>query len=173
MVVFQGEDPKDGGRIIATNGKIEVFWNYDDPTLTNYDKKSKRHCHIPVGQGVDWINHERTVFCDFTDLQMIVSEEQCEQEQKMVGITIGNLRALAFLINISARPGTNIPIIRGSKPPESVRARIMSLDAVMPFVDDERGARTRLEQLHEATCAHYEKLLKKWRDRAEESGEIK
>ena len=64
-------------------------------------------------------------------------------------------------------------IIGDSKHPESVRARIMSLDAVMPFVDDERGARTRLEQLHEATCAHYEKLLKKWRDRVEESEEIK
>ena len=64
-------------------------------------------------------------------------------------------------------------IIGDSKHPESVRARIMSLDAVMPFVDDERGARTRLEQLHEATCTHYEKLLKKWRDRAEESEEIK
>ena len=67
----------------------------------------------------------------------------------------------------------NQTIIGDSKHPESVRARIMSLDAVMPFVDDERGARTRLEQLHEATCAHYEKLLKKWRDRAEESEEIK
>lgn len=64
-------------------------------------------------------------------------------------------------------------IIGDSKHPESVRARIMSLDAVMPFVDGERGARTRLEHLHEATCAHYEKLLKKWRDRAEESEEIK
>ena len=64
-------------------------------------------------------------------------------------------------------------IIGDSKHPKSVRARIMSLDAVMPFVDDERGARTRLEQLHEATCAHYEKLLKKWRDRVEEGEEIK
>ena len=172
-VIFQGEDPKDGGRIIATNGKIEVFWNYDDPTLSNYDKKSKRHCHIPADQGVDWINHERTVFCDFTDLQMIVSEEQCAREQKMVGITIGNPRAVAFLINISARPGTNIPIIRGSKHPESVRARIVSLDAVMPFVDDERGARARLEQLHEATCAHYEKILQECRDRFEEDEEGK
>ena len=172
-VIFQGEDPKDGGRIIATNGKIEVFWNYDDPTLSNYDKKSKKRCHIPVGQGVDWINHERTVFCDFTDLQMIVSEEQCEQEQKMVGITIGNPRALAIMIDVSAEPGKNIPINRGCKHPERERARIMSLDAVMPFVDDERGARTRLEQLHEATCAHYEKLLKKWRDRVEECEEIK
>ena len=26
-VVFQGENPKDGGKIIATNGKIEVFWS--------------------------------------------------------------------------------------------------------------------------------------------------
>ncbi len=65
------------------------------------------------------------------------------------------------------------PIIGDSKHPESVRARIMSLDAVMPFVDDERGARTRLEQLHEVTCAHYEKMLQEWRDRAEEGEEIK
>ena len=172
-VVFQGEDPKDGGRIVATNGKIEVFWNYDDPTLSNYDKKSKRHYHIPVDQGVDWINDGRTVFCDFTDLQMIVSEEQCEIEQKMVGITIGNPRALAFLINVSARPGTSIPINRGSEHPERERARIMSLDAVMPFVDGERGARARLEQLHEATCAHYEKILQEWRDRNEEQEEGK
>ena len=55
--------------------------------------------------------------------------------------------------------------VRGSKCPESVRARIMSLDAVMPYVDDERGARARLEQLHEATCTHYEKMLQEWRDR--------
>ena len=91
----------------------------------------------------------------------------------MVGITIGNPRALAIMIDVSAQAGTSIPINRGSEHPERERARIMSLDAVMPFVDDERGARTRLEQLHEATCAHYEKLLKKWRDRAEESVEIK
>ena len=49
----------------------------------------------------------------------------------------------------------------------------MSLDAVMPFVDGERGARARLEQLHEATCTHYEKMLQEWRDRAEEDEEIK
>ena len=66
-----------------------------------------------------------------------------------------------------------LPIIRGSKCPESVRARIMSLDAVMPYVDDERGARARLEQLHEATCTHYEKMLQEWRDRAEEDEEMK
>ena len=40
-----------------------------------------------------------------------------------------------------------LPIIRNSKCPESVRARIMSIDAVMPYVDGERGARARLEQL--------------------------
>ena len=66
-----------------------------------------------------------------------------------------------------------LPIIRNSKCPESVRARIMSLDAVMPYVDDERGARTRLEQLHEATCAHYEKILQECRDRFEEDEEGK
>ena len=66
-----------------------------------------------------------------------------------------------------------LPIIRGNKCPESVRARIMSLDAVMPYVDDERGARARLEQLREATCTHYEKMLQEWRDRAEEEREIK
>ena len=170
-VAFQGENPKDGGRIVATNGKIEVFWNYDDPMLSNYDKKSKRHCHIPADQGVDWINHRRTVFCNFTDLQMIVSEEQCEQEQKMVGITIGNPRALAIMIDVSAHPGTSIPINRGSKHPERERARIMSLDMVMPFVDGERGARARLEQLYEATCSHYEKMLQESRDRNDDESD--
>ena len=49
----------------------------------------------------------------------------------------------------------------------------MSLDAVMPYVDGERGARARLEQLHEAACTHYEEMLQEWRDRAEEEREIK
>ena len=164
-VAFQGESPKDGGRIVATNGKIEVFWNYDDPTLSNYDKKSKRRYHIPVDQGVDWINHSRTVFCDFFDLDMEISEDQFAYEQKMEGITIGNPRALAIIIDVSAQPGTSIPIIRDSKHPESVRARIMSLDAVMPYVDDERGARTRLEQLNKSTIRLYERIRREWQNR--------
>ena len=164
-VAFQGEDPKDGGRIVATNGKIEVFWNYDDPTRSNYDKKSKRRCYIPVGQDVDWINHGHTVYCDFFDLNMEISEDQFAYEQKMVGITIGNPRALAIMINVSARPGSSIPINRGSAHPERERARIMSLDAVMPFVDGERGARARLEQLYDATVRQSEKRLQEWRDR--------
>ena len=101
-VVFQGENPKDSGRIVATNGKIEVFWNYDDPMLSNYDKKSKTRCHIPVDQGVDWINRRRTVFCDFLDLGMEVSEDLFAHEQLMEGITIGNPRALAIIVNVSA-----------------------------------------------------------------------
>lgn len=164
-VIFQGEDPKDGGRIIATNGKIEVFWNYDDPTLSNYDKKSKRRCHIPADQGVDWINHSQTVYCDFFDLGMEISEDQFAYEQKIEGITIGNPRALAIMIDVSAEPGKNIPINRGCKHPERERARIMSLDAVMPFVDDERGARTRLEQLNKYTIRQYEKIRRGWRNR--------
>ena len=91
----------------------------------------------------------------------------------MVGITIGNPRALAIMIDVSAHPGTSIPINRGSKHPERERARIMSLDMVMPFVDGERGARARLEQLYEATCSHYEKMLQESRDRNEEDEEIK
>ena len=163
-VVFQGEDPKDGGRIVATNGKIEVFWNYDDPTRSNYDKKSKRRCYIPADQGVDWINHSRTVYCDFFDLNMEISEDQFAYEQKMEGITIGNPRALAIIIDVSAQPGTSIPINRGSERPERERARIMSLDAVMPFVDGERGARTRLEQLNKYTIRQYEKIRRGWRN---------
>ena len=156
-VVFQGENPKDGGRIVATNGNIEVFWNYDDPTLSNYDGKSKRRCHIPADQGVDWINRRRTVFCDFFDLGMEISEDQFAYEQKMEGITIGNPRTLAIIINVSATPGTDVPINRGSKHPERERARIMSFDAVMPYVDGERGARARLEQLYKYTIRQYKK----------------
>ena len=164
-VAFQGERPKDGGRIVATNGLIEVFWNYDDPTLSNYDAKSKRRCHIPVGQGVDWISHGRTVFCDFFDLGMEMSEDQFAYEQKMEGITIGNPRALAIIINVAAQPGTDVPINRCSKYPELERARIMSLDAVMPYVDDERGARARLEQLHKSTIRQYDKIRRGWQNR--------
>ena len=156
-VAFQGENPKDGGRIVATNGKIEVFWNYDDPTLSNYDKKSKKRCHIPADQGADWINHSRTVYCDFFDLDMVISEDQFAYELMMEGITIGNPRALAIMINVSAQPGTNIPINRCSEHPERERARIMSLDAVMPFVDGERGARARLEQLNKYFIRQYKK----------------
>ena len=164
-VIFQGEDPEDGGRIVATNGKIEVFWNYDDPTLSNYDKKSKKRCHIPVNQGVDWINHNQTVYCDFFDLSMEISEDQFAYEQMIEGITIGNPRALAIMIDVSAQPGTSIPINRCSKHPERERAHIMSLDAVMPFVDDERGARARLEQLNKYTIRQYEKIRRGWRNR--------
>ena len=164
-VVFQGENPKDGGRIVATNGKIEVFWNYDDPTLSNYDGKSKRRCHIPADQGVDWINRRRTVFCDFFDLGMEISEDQFAYEQKMEGITIGNPRTLAIIINVSATPGTDVPINRGSKHPERERARIMSFDAVMPYVDGERGARARLEQLYKYTIRHYKKIMREWQNK--------
>ena len=164
-VVFQGENPKDGGRIVATNGKIEVFWNYDDPTLSNYDQKSKKRCHIPVGQGVDWISHSRTVYCDFFDLNMEISEDQFAYELMMEGITIGNPRALAIIIDVSAQPGTIIPINRDSEHPERERAYIMSLDAVMPFVDGERGARARLEQLNKYTIRQYEKIRRGWRNR--------
>lgn len=164
-VVFQGEDLKDSGRIVATNGKIEVFWNYDDPTQSNYDKKSKRRCHIPADQGVDWISRSRTVYCDFYDLDMEISEDQFAYEQKMEGITIGNPRALAIMINVSARPGTDVPINAGSEHPERERARIMSLDAVMPYVDGERGARARLEQLNKSTIRQYEKIRRRWQNR--------
>ena len=89
----------------------------------------------------------------------------------MVGITIGNPRVLAIMIDVSAHPGTSIPINRGSEHPKRERARIMSLDAVMPFIDGERGARARLEQLYEATCSHYEKMLQEWRDRNDDESD--
>ena len=96
---------------------------------------------------------------------MEISEDQFAYEQKIEGITIGNPRALAIMIDVSAEPGKNIPINRGCKHPERERARIMSLDAVMPFVDDERGARTRLEQLNKYTIRQYEKIRRGWRNR--------
>ena len=149
-VAFQGERAKDGGRIVAKDGKIDVFWNYDDPKLSNYDAKSKNRCHIPEGQGVCWINNKRSIFCDFFNSDWTCSEEQDSIEQKMVGITIGNERALALLIDVSANPGTDTPFYRGCEHPEQERARLMSIDSVMPFVDGERGARARLMQLHKA-----------------------
>ena len=147
-VAFQGELPKDGGRIVATNGKIEVFWNYDDPKLSNYDGESRKWCHVPENQGVHWINYGRTVFCDFFNSDWTVSEEMDSLEQKMLGITTGNSKALAILIDISAEPGTNRSLFRYELQSVYQRARLMSLDAVMPYVDGERGARTRLMQLH-------------------------
>ena len=164
-VAFQGEQPKDGGRIVATNGKIEVFWNYDDPKLSNYDEKSKCWCHVPANQGVHWINHRRTVFCDFFNSDLTVSEEMDSLEQKMLGVTTGNSNALAILIDISAGPGTNRSLFRCE--PQSVyqRARLMSLDEVMPYVDGERGARARLEQLYKYTIRQYKKTMCRWQNR--------
>ena len=70
-----------------------------------------------------------------------------------------------------AKAGLKIPINRGSEHPERERARIMSLDAVMPFVDGERGARARLEQLYEDTYSHYEKILQECRDRNDDESD--
>ena len=160
-VVFQGENPKDGGRIVATNGKIEVFWNYDDLKLSNYDGKNKCWCHVPEDQGVQWINSGRTVFCDFFDSDWTVSEEMDSLEQKMLGVTTGNSKALAILIDISAEPGTNRSLFRAE--PQSVyqRARLMSIDSVLPFVDGERGARARLMQLYKATLRESKKIRRR------------
>ena len=160
VVAFQGEELKDSGRIVATDGKIEVFWNYDDPKLSNYDPKSKCWCHIPEGQGVCWISEDRKVFCDVEDMQGVDSEEEYAMEQLMVGITIGNPKAIAILIDVSAPAGTDKPIDICSKHPELERARRMSIDAAMPLIDGERGARARLMQLVRATIRKSKERMK-------------
>ena len=159
-VAFQGERAKDGGRIVAKDGKIDVFWNYDDPKLSNYDAKSKNWCHIPGGQGVCWISEDRKVFCDVEDMQGVDSEDEYAMEQLMVGITIGNPKAIAILIDVSAPAGTDKPIDICSKHPELERARRMSIDAVMPLIDGERGARARLTQLVRATIRKSKERMK-------------
>ena len=147
-VRFQGEDPRDGGRIVATNGKIEVFWNDDDPTLSNYAPTSKCKCHIPEHQGVHWIDGHRKVFCDVANLSMMDSEDQDGEWNKLFGITIGNPAALAVLVDISAEPGTDRGWARlGMETPAEGRLRILSLDMVLPIVDGVRGARARLAQI--------------------------
>ena len=67
------------------------------------------------------------------------------------GITIGNPAALAVMVDISAVPGTNRPWPEWSlDDPGRNRIRILSLDMLLPIVDGERGARTRLTQIVEA-----------------------
>ena len=163
-VAFQGERPKDGGVILAKDGRIEVFWNYDDPKLSNYDGKNKCWCHIPEDQGVHWINSGRTVFCDFFDSDWTVSEEMDSLEQKMLGVTTGNSKALAILIDISAETGTNRSLFRNKLQSVYQRARLMSIDSVLPFVDGERGARARLMQLYKAALRESKKI---WRRAAQ------
>lgn len=147
-VAFQGEDLKDSGRIVATDGKIEVFWNYDDSTLSNYDRNAENGCHIPEGQGVSWIDENRRIFCDVADLLCMGSEEEISEQNKLLGITIGNPEALAVLVDISAEAGTDKDWLRREAdglPPG--RVRVMSLDMFLPLIDGERGARTRIMQL--------------------------
>ena len=65
-------------------------------------------------------------------------------------------------------PRRNLQI---SKPPKLPAAK-----ATQPIIGDSKhpeSARARLEQLHEATCAHYEKILQECRDRFEEDEEGK
>lgn len=146
-VLFQGESLKDCGRIIATDGKIEVFWNYDDPKLSNFAPKSKGKCHIPEEQGVHWISRDRSVFCDFGDSSMMDSETEDAEQSKLFGITLGNADAVAVLVDISADPGTNKEWRGFSSWGDKRRVRIMSLDMLFPLVDSERGARTRLTNI--------------------------
>lgn len=146
-VLFQGESLKDCGRIIATDGKIEVFWNYDDPKLSNFAPKSKGKCHIPEEQGVHWISRDRSVFCDFGDSSMMDSETEDAEQSKLFGITLGNADAVAVLVDISAEPGTNKEWRGFSSWGDKRRVRIMSLDMLFPLVDSERGARTRLTNI--------------------------
>ena len=149
-VAFQGEDLKDCGKIVAKNGAIEVFWNYDDPKLSNYDPKSKAKCHIPEGQEVHWISHNRKVFCDFGDSMWMDSEMEDAEQSKLFGITLGDENAVAVFVDISAAQGANKEWQGYSSWGDTRRVRIMSLDALLPLVDSERGARTRLADIFKA-----------------------
>lgn len=151
-VAFQGEEVKDCGRIVATNGRIQVFWTYDDPKLSNYDAKSHNRCHIPEGQGVCWVNHTRTIFVDVADLSAMVSETEDAAQSKMYGITIGNPKAVAILLDISAQTGTNREW--ALRHDNTNRVRVMSMDALLPLVDGERGAKARLEMIVNAAKRH-------------------
>ena len=147
-VAFQGEELKDSGKIVATDGKIEVFWNYDDPKLSNYDRKSKCKCHISAQQGVHWIDEARRIFCDVGDSLCMNAEDEDSEQNKLFGITIGNPKALSVFVDISAAEGTNRDWLRwdaDGSPPS--RVRIMSLDMLLPLVDGDRGARARLTQI--------------------------
>ena len=146
-VLFQGESVKDCGRIVANDGKIEVYWNYDDPKLSNYDPKSKAKCHIPEGQGVHWISRDRSVFCDFGNSSIMASEAEDAEQSKLFGITLGNANAVAVFVDISAKPGTNNEWRGFSSWGDKRRVRIMSLDMLFPLADSERGARTRLTNI--------------------------
>jgi len=149
-VLFQGESVKDCGRIVANDGKIEVYWNYDDPKLSNYDPKSKAKCHIPEGQGVHWISRDRNVFCDFGDSTWMDSETEDAEQSKMFGITLGNAKAVAVFIDVSATQGTNKEWRGFSSWGDKRRVRIMSIDTLLPLIDSERGARTRLADIFKA-----------------------
>ena len=147
-VRFQGEAHGDSGRIVATDGSIEVFWDDDDPKLSNFAAKTKCKCHIPEQQGVHWIDKSRKVFCDVADLSSMDSETEDAEWNKLLGITIGNPAALAVLVDISAEPGTNKawPGL-ANRDSARKRLRVLSLDVLLPIVDGERGARARLTQI--------------------------
>lgn len=151
-VAFQGEEVKDCGRIVATNGRIQVFWTYDDPKLSHYDAKSHNRCHIPEGQGVCWVNHTRTIFVDVADMSAMVSETEDAAQSKMYGITIGNPKAVAILLDISAQTGTNREWALRHE--NTNRVRVMSMDSLLPLVDGERGAKARLEMIVKAARRH-------------------
>ena len=76
------------------------------------------------------------------------SETEDAEWNKLFGITVGNPAALAVLVDISAKPGTDKTwpgrIERG---PARKRLRVLSLDRVLPLVDGTRGARARLTQI--------------------------
>lgn len=147
-VRFQGEDAGDSGKIVATGGKIEVFWDDDDPTLSNYAAKSKCKCHIPEHQGVHWIDEDRKVFCDVADLSSMDSETEDAEWNKLFGITVGNPSALAVLVDISAKPGTDKAWSgQIERDPARKRLRVLSLDKLLPLVDEARGAKTRVMQI--------------------------
>ena len=148
-VRFQGEDKEDCGMIVAEAGNIRVLWNDDDPRVSNFDPNSKCAGNIPEGQGVSWIDRKRLIFVDVCRVGEMTESEQQIEYAKLLGITIGNDKAVALVLDPSAVAGTNRTLVVGDSSNDSSRIRIVSLDMAMPMVDEERGACTRLQSLCE------------------------
>ena len=146
-VRFRGEDKEDSGRIVAESGNIRVFWNDDDPMVSNFDPNSKCAGYIPEGQGVSWIDRKRSIFVDVRRVGEMTESELQIEHAKLLGITIGNDKAVALVLDPCAVAGTNKPWVVGGIRTDSPRVRIVSLDMAMPMVDEERGACARLQSL--------------------------
>lgn len=149
-VRFQGEDLEDGGRIVAESGNVRVFWNDDEPKESNFDPKSRRACNIPENQGVSWIDDKRRMFVDVCCVGKMSESELIAEYSKLWGITIGNEKAIAVVLDPFAAAGTDKEWTLNGSHGDSPRVRIVSVDMAMPLVDEERGACTRLEGLCKA-----------------------